>query len=126
MRFIYLGITILLVSIIWITINKYRDLASPGAYTETDHLEELLADVKKKLPKDSVIGMKMNVSPERIGMLYFESTLVLAPIVVELAESDTMLVLEEPGRPALNLAHYERMLSGSNQKFTYSVVHPKR
>lgn len=126
MRFLYLASTVLLVSIIWLTINKYRDLASPGAYTEPDHLEELLADVKKKLPPGASLGMKANVAPDRVDMLYFKSTLVLAPMIVELAERDTMLILEEPGLPPLALDNYERIVSGGTQELTYRVVHLKR
>lgn len=126
MRFLYLASAILLVSIVWLSVNKYRDLASPGAYTEPDHLEELFADVKKKLPPGAILGMKTNVAPDRVDMLYFRSTLVLAPMVVELAESDTMLILEDPGLPPLALDKYERILSGSNQELTYSIVHLKR
>jgi hypothetical protein len=125
MRLLYVAVAGLMIFLCVRVFNKYKKLALPKSYNELDSLDMMLTDVKRQLPANSIISFKTNTSPGRKGVLYFKSAFVLAPIVVQLGESDTVLLIQEHQFPAVPQDNYECILSGGNRDFNYSLVRIK-
>lgn len=116
---------IILLALTIIVFVKYRKLSRPKSFTELDHLDSMLVDVKKKLPPNATIGFASNTPTGRSGVLYFKSAISLAPIVVENAESDTTLVIGEPQYASFPSDKYECILNGGNGYLNYSLLRLK-
>ncbi|WP_138480592.1 hypothetical protein [Dyadobacter bucti] len=125
MKLLKIAIVLVLSSLCFSVLNKYRKLTLPKSYTEVDSLDIMLADAKMKLPANSTIGFRTNAPVGRQDVLYFKSALVLAPIVVGRGENDTMLLIQDHQFPALPLDQYECIHNGGGKYLNYSLVRIK-
>jgi hypothetical protein len=125
MRLAYLPIAMAF-CLLWIVAVKYRKLTLPKSNTEVDQLDHAIADIKGRLPFGSSIGFRTNTPLGRHGVLYFKTALVLAPVVVENGDSDTILLLEEPEFPVTFDSTYQCISRGGNDQFSFILMSIKR
>jgi hypothetical protein len=125
MRIQNIVVSVLLLVLSTIIFIKYRKLTLPKSYTELDNLDTMFVDVRKNIAPNSTIGFLSNTPDGRKGVLYFKTAISLAPIVVEMADSDTLLVIDEPIYPPRPIDQFECILRGGNKDFNYSLVRTK-
>lgn len=125
MKFKYLTI-IVLAFIGYSGISKYRKLQKPAAQTELDHLAKMLSPLGKFIRPQSLIGFRTNADKGRQGVLYFKSALILAPVVLKNAESDTVLLLQDRKFPLKKIDSEKCIVQGADDEFTYALIALKK
>ncbi|TLV02536.1 hypothetical protein FEN17_02630 [Dyadobacter luticola] len=106
----------------WITAANYRKLSLAKSDVELDKIDQMLAGIKDKLPMDAKIGFRTNIDPGRRGVLYFKSTLILAPRILENNDRDTILLIEDPHLQPVLDKNYECLERGGNQELNYCLM----
>ena len=114
---------LLLIGLCWSVFAKYKRLETPKHDTELDSLEMMLAPIKNILPAGSTIGFDTNTPDGRKGVLYFKSALVLAPVIVTLDKSDTILIVADNHLPSQLVNNYDCIAEGKAKNLNYKLVH---
>lgn len=116
---------LVLFAIVFLLLFKYYRADKHG--TDIDRLDTLLAPVKKIISPTSVIGFCTNVPDDRVNELYFKTTLVMAPAIVEKTpEADTVLYVQHVQFPLKQPGNYECVMKGSDGEVAYFLMALKK